>query len=227
MVQQSSPQVARRIFIYDGKEYPDPAPDMEVDKVRQSWTEFFPELSNAETKESKRGEDTIYTFARRVGTKGGNRYYKISAEIRFWKKVKKTDTCWIWIGAKSEQGYGRFIAQSGRVLQAHRFAYELMNGVIPEGMELDHLCKNPSCVNPSHLEVVTHAENIVRSMAGKVNNPQTIKTHCPSGHPYDELNTYLNKQGKRECRICHRERNRNRRSSIARRRSPYYAGAGV
>jgi PRTRC genetic system protein C len=62
-----------RIFIYDGKEYPDPAPEMPVDEVRQSWTEFFPELANAETKESKRGEDTVYTFAKRVGTKGADK----------------------------------------------------------------------------------------------------------------------------------------------------------
>lgn len=59
-----------RIFIYEGKEYPDPGPELSVDEVRRGWTEFFPELANAEVKETKRGDDTVFTFARRVGTKG-------------------------------------------------------------------------------------------------------------------------------------------------------------
>jgi len=152
---------------------------------------------------------------------------------RFWKKVDKNGPvilhdlgpCWIWTGGKDYHGYGKFsigswLNQRGKDIPAHRFAYEHMVGPIPEGAELDHLCRNHSCVNPAHLEPVTHETNMQKGLAGKVNNPQTAKTHCPRGHLYD----YVNKQGKRECRICHREKTRIRRGSLLRGKSPYYDG---
>ena len=147
-------------------------------------------------------------------------------EVRFWRKVNKTDGCWLWTAAKDDNGYGRFRekGRSGPAKLAHVFAYETLIGPVPEGKELDHICRNPSCVNPAHVEPVTHKVNVQRGLSGKVNNPMTAKTHCPQGHPYDERNTYVNRQGKRECRTCHRERTRLRRGSIARRRSPYYDG---
>ena len=131
---------------------------------------------------------------------------------RFWNKVNKTETCWLWTGAGDVLGYGRFYLK-GKLILAHRFSYELAKGLVPEGLDLDHLCRNPSCVNPQHLEAVTHSINLKRGLTGKVKNPSTAKTACPKGHLYDEANTYINRQGKRECRACHREQKRVSRQS--------------
>jgi hypothetical protein len=112
--------------------------------------------------------------------------------------------CWEWLGYRNPDGYGE---SGGRGV--HRRAYEEAVGAIPDGMEIDHLCHNRACVNPAHLEVVTHAENMRRSA------PAT-KTHCVNGHPYDEANTYWHPydeantywrpSGRRDCRACIRER---------------------
>lgn len=142
---------------------------------------------------------------------------------RFWGKVNKTETCWLWIGAGDALGYGRFYF-NGHLMLAHRFSYELAKGAVPIGLQLDHLWRVPACVNPDHLEAVTQSVNLKRGLTGKVNNPSTLATHCPHGHPYDELNTHVNRQGKRECRACHRENTRIRRGSIKRRASNYQNG---
>lgn len=108
--------------------------------------------------------------------------------------------CWIWTGKLSTAGYAR--APGGRRgyhIQASRLMYEALVGPIPEDLELDHLCRVRSCVNPDHLEPVTHAENVRRGDGGRV---WREKTHCPSGHPYDEQNTKWY-QGRRYCRACH------------------------
>lgn len=112
---------------------------------------------------------------------------------RFWQFVSKTDGCWMWAGAITLHGYPRFTMRSGQV-QAHRLAYEKVVGAIPEGLELDHLCRVRHCVNPDHLEPVTHAENMRRAAAAV--------THCPRGHAYDEANTYHPPKGGRSCRTC-------------------------
>lgn len=88
---------------------------------------------------------------------------------RFLDQVTKTETCWLWTGAASPEGYGAFGVGSkrdgtSRVVRAHRFAYEETVSPVPEGFELDHLCNNRSCVNPAHLEPVTHEENIRRAV---------------------------------------------------------------
>ena len=84
-------------------------------------------------------------------------------EVRFWEKVEKTDGgCWWWTASLNGKGYGNFSSQ-GRGGQAHRFAYQSVKGPIPEGLELDHLCCQPRCVNPDHLEPVTRAENVRRA----------------------------------------------------------------
>ena len=95
------------------------------------------------------------------------RFYtsKLVAGDRFWAKVDKGIFCWDWLGGKSN-GYGRFWVE-GRLVQAHRWAYETMVGPIPEGLTLDHLCRVRYCVNPSHLEPVTLGENIRRSFRKK------------------------------------------------------------
>ena len=82
---------------------------------------------------------------------------------RFWAKVEKTATCWLWMGAKETRGYGYFRPHSHDPFKAHRIAYETLVQPVPEGLELDHLCRVRSCVNPAHLEVVTHAENVRRA----------------------------------------------------------------
>jgi hypothetical protein len=82
---------------------------------------------------------------------------------RFWAKVEKTDGCWFWRARIIATGYGSF-SLDGRKVMAHRFAYELLVGPIPEDLELDHLCRVRHCVNPAHLEPVTHRENILRGM---------------------------------------------------------------
>ncbi len=126
---------------------------------------------------------------------------------RFWKKViiqgKGYNTpCWIWIASTNSQGYGH-INISGRIIASHRWAYEHFIGNIPRGLELDHLCRNILCVNPSHCRAVTHKVNILCGNSPAAIN--TTKTHCPHGHPYNKENTFFIKyNGGRRCRICMR-----------------------
>jgi hypothetical protein len=126
-----------------------------------------------------------------------------SVSQRFWAKVNEDGECWVWTGSKIGKGYGQF-TQGGtaRQMLAHRWAYEAMVDLIPEGLELDHLCRNKACVNPEHLEPVTHAVNIERN-PNAINNTARLVTNCPQGHEYDEANTrwYRNK---RHCRACGR-----------------------
>lgn len=83
----------------------------------------------------------------------------LTTEERFWAKVRKTAGCWEWMAGKNDDGYGNF--RVGRLTgKAHRFSYELANGPIPEGKHIDHVCHNPGCVNPGHLRIVTHKQNM-------------------------------------------------------------------
>ena len=126
---------------------------------------------------------------------------------RFARKVllpedPYSDECWLWVGSRNRQNYGQF-NYGGRVVGAHRIAYELLRGGIPEGLEIDHLCRNPQCVNPDHLEPVTDRENIMRGMLPILaKHQQVVKTHCPHGHPYSAENTYYDNKGSRVCRAC-------------------------
>lgn len=123
---------------------------------------------------------------------------RTSAE-RFWEKVEKTDSCWMWTATLIQSGYGHFRV-GDRMVLAHRFAYELEVGPIPERLTLDHLCRNRACVRPSHLEPVTMLENLRRGRAGAYN---AEKTHCKHGHEFTPENTG-NYGGKRYCRTCRR-----------------------
>lgn len=125
--------------------------------------------------------------------------------VRFWSKVKKSDNCWEWTAFKNSKGYGDF-SYKGKSVRAHRFSYELFNDDIPKGLILDHLCRNPSCVNHEHLEVVTITENVLRGDIGH-NHPNSRKTHCPQGHTYSEKNTVIDNNGSRRCLQCRQIRN--------------------
>jgi len=96
-------------------------------------------------------------------------------------------------------GYGTIYANGASRL-AHRVAYELVVGPIPDGLHIDHLCRRPICVNPAHLEAVTQRENTRRGNGATARNGR--KTHCPAGHEYTDGNTYLARTGRRTCRSC-------------------------
>lgn len=120
-------------------------------------------------------------------------------EARFWSKANwdahDDERCWQWLASLKPEGYGQFRFE-GLTVYAHRMAYELEVGPIPNGLDLDHICRNRSCVNPSHLDPVTRKENIHRGDAMK------LKSHCGSGHEYTNTNTYKRPDGYRECRAC-------------------------
>lgn len=119
---------------------------------------------------------------------------------RFWMKVKMGGGCWPWLGAKKAAGYGQFRRTRGGNIAAYRYAYELLRGPIPPGLALDHLCRNPNCVNPAHLEPVTRTVNTMRGDTIPARN--AAKTHCKRGHPFTPENTYRKATGVRQCRAC-------------------------
>ena len=121
---------------------------------------------------------------------------------RLWERVVEADDgCWLWTGAPNTYGYGQIGegGYHGRKLMVHRVAYTLVVGVIPAGMEIDHLCRNRMCVNPAHLEVVTGRENTLRGNGPAGRNAR--KTHCPRGHALTGEN--VKRTGRsRYCAMC-------------------------
>lgn len=125
----------------------------------------------------------------------------------FWSRVQKTETCWWWTGAKTPEGYGQVVI-AGKIVGAHRHAYELAVGPIPDGLQLDHLCRKPSCVRPDHLEPVTRRVNILRGTSPVARRAGT--SHCVKGHEYTPENTVRSRRdGRRSCRECKRASARN------------------
>ncbi len=120
----------------------------------------------------------------------------------FWDKIEKqANGCWDWL-AGTRDGYGYFWNGS-YMTNAHRFSYELLRGSIPAKMTIDHLCRNRVCVNPSHMEIVTIKENVLRGVGLTARYAKA--THCLNGHPFDKSNTYITPRGHRDCRVCRRE----------------------
>jgi excisionase family DNA binding protein len=118
---------------------------------------------------------------------------------RFWAKVDKTDTCWNWT-ASTRSDYGRFsLGHRKQLVQAHRWSYENLVGPIPDGLQIDHLCRNRKCVNPAHLEPVTSRENTMRGFGPSALSAR--KTSCVNGHRLTPENIYL-WRGSRKCRTC-------------------------
>jgi hypothetical protein len=165
--------------------------------------------------------DAANTVLNRDGSRGcrecnrakGRRHYKPrtrqTAPERFWAKVDTSggaSGCWLW---RVGDGYAQFYFE-GRVQPAHRVAYELVVGPIPDGLELDHLCRNHPCVNPAHMEPVTHQVNVLRGVGITARRAQ--QTHCLRGHPLSGANLYMRSDGGRECRACRPARRAEHRS---------------
>ena len=136
------------------------------------------------------------------------RWRDIPVVERFWMRVEKTDGCWLWRGFLKPTGYGHFMGSPGKMVRAHRWSYEQEYGPIPKGLVLDHLCRVRNCVRPSHLEAVTHSENVMRGVSFAVTHSQ--KTVCGRGH---ELPPYQ-PGTHRDCRECSRDRNRAYRQRV-------------
>ncbi|MEX2984566.1 HNH endonuclease signature motif containing protein [Streptomyces sp. C36] len=132
---------------------------------------------------------------------------------RFLDKVTRTDDgCWEWTGSIKPSGYGQ-VRVGDRVRSAHRVAYELAHGEIPDGLVIDHLCRRRNCVRIDHLEAVTQRINVRRGISAAAHRAR--QTHCCRGHAFDAANTYVAPNGTRKCRRCRAAaQNRARRQGV-------------
>ena len=131
----------------------------------------------------------------------------VSLPDRFHSKVSVDEFtgCWEWVAGRHDArgGYGAYWTD-GSMQYAHRVSYEAEHGMVPDGLQIDHLCRNPPCVNPAHLEAVTQGENVRRGSSGR---HMAVRTHCGRGHAFSGANLY-NMPGRRGCRKCLAENNK-------------------
>lgn len=118
--------------------------------------------------------------------------------VRFWRKVDLSGDCWIWTASRSTAGYGHIRNDDGRLVVAHRVAYEQRFGPIPDGLVIDHLCRVRACVNPSHMEAVSNRENVLRGQSPNI--VAHLTGRCAKGHPLHSV------QRQNYCLLCRRER---------------------
>ncbi len=146
---------------------------------------------------------------------------------RFWAKVNKNGPipavrpelgpCWLWTAALWGGGYGAFSIRIGGKSfphNAHRLSYGMLVGPIPHGLVLDHLCRVRHCVNPAHLDPVTDRINILRGVSPYARKAR--QAACLAGHPFDEANTYVNRNGTRHCLVCRGIRRRAKSETLCR-----------
>ena len=131
----------------------------------------------------------------------------------FYERVDISNgNCWNWIGHVCKRtGYGMGSPSHHKKYLAHRLSYELFVGVIPNNLQIDHICRNRKCTNPEHLRVVTAKENVLCGEGITAKNAR--KTHCPHGHEYGGNNLYIKPSGARVCRTCKRKTDRERRKT--------------
>ena len=119
--------------------------------------------------------------------------------------------CWYWCGHLDVDGYSKLRGTTG-----HKLSYETFVGPVPEGLELDHKCRNRACINPGHLQCVTHVDNVAKAVHGEKHR-NTRKTHCLHGHVFSKSNTRVetwNGVTMRKCRACMTVRQRLRRARL-------------
>jgi hypothetical protein len=152
---------------------------------------------------AQRGYEAAYRERKRLGLRS-TYHNALTPEERLLGKVACdiATRCWLWTGPRNEEGYG--ITQlNGHTHSAHRAVWLVLVGVIPQGLEPDHLCRVRLCVSPAHIELVTHRENCLR---GRIGAHLGERSHCKNGHPYDSTNTRYDARGARLCRSCSKER---------------------
>lgn len=113
-----------------------------------------------------------YQQWRRTGSTEGRR---LAPEVRFWSKVDKSGSCWTWMGALNHMGYGSFTEIGRKPTGAHRYSYELENGPIANGIDIDHICHNPACVRPSHLRAATRKQNAEHRKGAQANSKTGVR----------------------------------------------------
>lgn len=156
--------------------------------------------------------------------------YLVHAVQRFMDNVEilgdkdDPDACWRWLGSSTKEGYGLFTVMPKVRVTAHRFSYIVFNGPMPEDTEPHHTCDNPWCVNPRHLEAMTHYENFLR---GKSEAAQKARwSYCKRGHPFTEENTGTDHRGNRFCKTCRKSGAYNT-GTMPRRKTPATLVAGA